>query len=188
MEGRSVVEDLFRRAQAGEERAIEDLSAYALDWLCRWGHGRLPHWARGRFSTADLAQMTVWRFLQVLHRFEPATEDALRKFLTVVFRNALRDEIRRARRRGLRADETDLLNRADARADPLEETLNKLAVEHVLRSFEKLSPTDQALIAARFNVASSANIAAEKGFPTPDAARAAVNRALRRLTRLVEGG
>src|SRR5687767_3480736 len=105
MDGPPSVDDLFRRAQAGEERARDELCAVALDWLCKWGHGRHPHWARENFSTADLAQMTVWRFLEVLHRFEPGTEDALRRFLAVVFRHALLDEIRRVKRHGLRADE-----------------------------------------------------------------------------------
>ena len=42
MDEHSDIDDLLRRAQAGEEPALNQLCAYSLGWLSEWGHRRLP--------------------------------------------------------------------------------------------------------------------------------------------------
>lgn len=128
------------------------------------------------------------RFLRRLHDFEPRTEDALRKFLAVVFRNALLDEIRRVRRRPRHGDERDISDQPDEQPDQLEELLAKSAVDHVERAFRNLQPEHQRLIESRLEGASYASIAAFSKRPSADAARVAVRRAFERLRDLAAQG
>ena len=48
--------DLLLRAQAGDNRAVEELCARYLPRLRRWAHGRLPSSSRRLLDTEDLVQ------------------------------------------------------------------------------------------------------------------------------------
>jgi len=175
------VDDLFRRSKAGDAAALNELCDHCFKWLSRWGHRRLPDWARARFSTPDLVQVTLMRALERLDRFEPAREDALLGFLTVVFKNALTDEIRYVQRQGLRVPEEEATDNSDGKPSQYEVFFAKRAYERTTAALKGLSTTDQSLICARERGDSFKEIAAQEGLPSPDAARMAFNRAVKRL-------
>jgi RNA polymerase sigma factor (sigma-70 family) len=69
---------------------------------------------------------------------------------------------------------------------PLEEAVRSEAYERYRRALAQLSPRDREMIVARIEAQwSIAEIAQRFGIRTPDAARMAVSRALRRLTALL---
>src|ERR1700704_6115707 len=91
---------LVRRAHDGDLAAQNELCARYLPRLQRWAHGRLPAWARGSLDTHDLVQDTFIHVLRRIDQFEPRHEGAFHGYLRQALLNRVRDEIRRAHRRG----------------------------------------------------------------------------------------
>jgi RNA polymerase sigma factor (sigma-70 family) len=95
--------------------------------------------------------------------------------------NRIRDEVRRVSRRPP-ADELpgDLVSDDTS---PLEAAVQTEAYQRYRNALTELQPRDRELIVARIEAQwSVSEIAKRFGLPTPDAARMAVGRALRRLT------
>ncbi len=61
---------LLPLAARGDPRAIEILIGRMRPYLKRFGHGRLPRWARSRAETEDLVQESLIRALKHLPRFQ----------------------------------------------------------------------------------------------------------------------
>src|SRR5215831_15222191 len=91
---------LLLRARNGDQDACNELCARYLPRLRRWAHGRLPAWARGSLDTHDLVQDTFIQVLRRLPDFDPRHEGAFHAYLRLTVLNRIRDEIRRAGRRG----------------------------------------------------------------------------------------
>jgi RNA polymerase sigma factor (sigma-70 family) len=171
---------LIRRAHDGDDAARNELCVRYLPRLQRWAHGRLPAWARGALDTHDLVQDT---FIQVLHRleqFEPRHEGAFHAYLRQALLNRVRDEIRRANRRG----PSEPLDAARPAADPspLELAIGQEALDRYEAALTRLRPDDREAIILRIEMGYPyAEIAVALDKPSVPAAQMAVSRALVRL-------
>jgi RNA polymerase sigma-70 factor (ECF subfamily) len=173
---------LLLRARGGDEDALERLCARYLPRLERWAHGRLPVWARGALETQDLAQETLIQAIGKLPTFEPRHEGAFQAYLRQALLNRIRDEVRRARRRG----PADSLNSRAPAADPspLEQAIGQETLERYEAALGQLRPDDREAIIARIELGYSYDEVAEAlGKPSIAAAQMAVSRALVRLAK-----
>jgi RNA polymerase sigma factor (sigma-70 family) len=171
---------LLARARDGDPDALNDLCTKYLPRLQRWAHGRLPPWARGALDTHDLVQDTLTQVLQRLNAFEPRHPGAFPAYLRQALLNRVRDEIRRAQRRG----PSDPLDTAKSAHDPspLELAIGQEALERYDAALQRLRPADREAIIARIELGHSyAEVAEALGKPSIAAAHMAVSRALVRL-------
>ena len=169
VEGRSEAESslaLVRRAHDGDLAAQNELCARYLPRLQRWAHGRLPAWARGSLDTHDLVQDTFIHVLRRIDQFEPRHEGAFHGYLRQALLNRVRDEIRRAHRRG-----------------PAE------ALERYEAALARLKPDDRDALILRIEMRYPyAEVATALGKPSIAAAQMAVSRALVRLAEEMSRG
>jgi RNA polymerase sigma-70 factor (ECF subfamily) len=173
---------LLRRAKAGDTGALDNLCARYLPRLMRWAHGRLPAYARGALDTHDLVQETLTQVVQRLHAFEPRHDGAFQAYLRQALLNRVRDEIRRAQRRGV-ADPLDS-GKTSPDPSPLEEAIGQEALERYEAALARLRPDDREAIVVRIEMGLPyADVAEALGKPTIAAAHMAVSRALVRLAR-----
>jgi RNA polymerase sigma-70 factor (ECF subfamily) len=179
--------ELVQRAHRGDVAAQNALFARYLPRLQRWAHGRLPAWARSALDTHDLVQDT---FIQVLKRigdFEPRHEGAFHGYLRQALLNRVRDEIRRAHRRG-RAEELDA-DQPAADPSPLEEAIGQEALARYEAALARLRPEDREALILRIELRYPySEIAAALGKPSTAAAQMAVSRALVRLAQEMARG
>jgi RNA polymerase sigma-70 factor (ECF subfamily) len=173
--------ELVLRARNGDRSAVEALLQRCLPGLRRWAHGRLPPHARDGLDTGDLVQEAALHLLQRVDAFEPRHVGAMQAYLRQSIINRIRDEIRRVTRRPA---PVELVYEPPAETlSPLEETLQHESYERYQRAIGRLSARDRELVVARMEAQwSFAQIAERFGVATPDAARMAVNRALKRLS------
>jgi RNA polymerase sigma-70 factor, ECF subfamily len=172
--------ELVIRAQDGDRRAVEALLQRSLPHLRRWAHGRLPAAARGKLDTGDLVQETVLHVLRRLDTFEPRHVGAMQGYLRQSVMNLIRDEVRRIGRHPTPSQLPPDMP-SDLRS-PYEEAVRAEDVYRYHTALSKLVSRDRELIVARIEAQwTHEEIANRFGMPTPDAARMAVTRALRRL-------
>ncbi len=171
---------LIRRAQGGDEEALERLFARHLKPLQRWASGRLPKWARDLADTDDLVQETLLQTFKRIGEFEPRRVGALQAYLRQAVLNRLRDELRRKARQ---PNVTDLDGLEDVTArSPLEQAIGREAVESYEEALGRLKPEEREAIIARIEIGYTYNELADAlGKPTADAARKTARRALLRL-------
>jgi RNA polymerase sigma factor (sigma-70 family) len=168
------------RAKAGDLSAARVLFERTLGPLKQWARRRLPDYARASANTDDVVQDVVVRALARLDRFEHRTVDGLQAYLRQSVRNRIKDEIRQVTRRGVPEELPDSLQ--DDAYSPLEELILKERSERYLTALRSLRPEDRLAIIFRLEHRRSFEVIAEKlGKSTPDAARMAVSRALKRL-------
>ena len=173
--------ELVIRARGGDRLAVEALLERCLPPLKRWAHGRLPPAARGRLDTGDLVQETALHVLGNLHTFEPRHVGAMQAYLRQSVINRIRDEVRRIVRQPPPVELPE--DHPSDRTSPLEFAIQAEAYEHYREALLRMSPKDRELIVGRVEVQwSLAEIAHRFGLRTVDAARMAVNRAVKRLT------
>jgi RNA polymerase sigma-70 factor (ECF subfamily) len=173
--------ELVVKARGGNREAVEALLQRCLPQLRRWAHGRLPPAARGSLDTGDLVQETVLHVLRRLDMFEPRHVGAMQAYLRQSVINRIRDEVRKIGRQPA-PDELPEDLQSDL-TSPLEAAVQTEAYERYRDALTELSPRDREMIVARIEAQwSHAEIAKRFGIPTPDAARMAISRALRRLT------
>jgi RNA polymerase sigma-70 factor (ECF subfamily) len=172
--------ELVARARIGDRPAMEALLQRCLPPLKRWAHGRLPPAARGRLDTGDLVQEAALHVLGNLATFEPRHVGAMQAYLRQSVINRIVDEVRRI---GRQPPPLELpADHPSERTSPLEEAIQSQEYEHYREAVSHLSPKDRALIVARIEMQwSLAEIAHRYGLPSVDAARMAVNRAVKRL-------
>lgn len=173
--------ELVVKARGGNREAVEALLQRCLPQLRRWAHGRLPAAARGSLDTGDLVQETVLHVLRRLDMFEPRHVGAMQAYLRQSVINRIRDEVRKIGRQPAPDELPEDL--ASDLTSPLEAAVQTEAYERYRDALTELSPRDREMIVARIEAQwSHAEIAKRFGIPTPDAARMAISRALRRLT------
>ncbi|MBI4484704.1 MAG: sigma-70 family RNA polymerase sigma factor [Acidobacteria bacterium] len=179
--------DLLKRAQAGDEAALDRLFARYLPALSRWASGRLPRWCRDLMDTDDLVQETLIRTLKRIDGFEHRHEGALQAYLRQAVFNRIRDEVRRAKRAPV---STELeAEQPDQGASPLELAVGQETVEKYEAALERLRPEEREAIVARVEMGSTyEQLAQALGKPSADAARMAVSRALLRLAEEMSRG
>ena len=177
---------LLTRAQAGDRAALDALLARYLPRLRRWAAGRLPRPTRDLADTQDLVQDTLLQTFQKIEGFEVRGEGALYAYLRQAILNRIRDELRRAKRRPLRA-ELDPNTRADDQS-PLEAAIGHEAIERYERALATLRPEEREAIVARIELGyTHEEIAGLLAKPSANAARMAVERAIVRLARAMRG-
>jgi len=173
--------ELVVRARGGDQTAMEALLERCLPPLKRWAHGRLPAAARGRLDTGDLVQEAALHVLRNLGTFEPRHVGAMQAYLRQSVINRIRDEVRRIVRQPP-PEELPEDHPAD-RTSPLESAIKAEAYEHYREALSHLTVKERELVVGRVEVQwSLAEIAHRFGLPSVDAARMAVNRAVKRLT------
>jgi RNA polymerase sigma-70 factor, ECF subfamily len=172
--------ELVIRAQDGDRRAVEALLQRSLPHLRRWAHGKLPAAARGKLDTGDLVQETVLHVLRRLDTFEPRHVGAMQGYLRQSVMNLIRDEVRRIGRHPTPSQLPHDMP-SDLRS-PYEEAVRAEDVYRYHVALSNLPSRDRELIVARIEAQWTYDeIGSRFGMPTPDAARMAVTRALRRL-------
>ena len=173
--------ELVVRARGGDRPAMEALLERCLPPLKRWAHGRLPAGARGRLDTGDLVQEAALHVLGNLGTFEPRHVGAMQAYLRLSVINRIRDEVRRIGRQPPPLELPD--DHPSDRTSPLESAIQAEAYDRYREALSRLSPKDRELVVGRIEVQwSLAEIAHRFGLRTVDAARMAVNRAVKRLT------
>jgi len=176
---------LLPLAARGDRRAVEILIDRMRPYLRRFGHGRLPRWARSRAETEDLVQESLIRALKHLPRFENQTIRDFRAWLHTVFRNLVTDEKRFVGRVGVgRELPVDV---EDPGLTPEEEAIEEANAGVFERALKRLEPDDRIFIVYRLQHGYSfKDLAAELGKPSADAARMTYNRALARFKEAVK--
>jgi RNA polymerase sigma-70 factor (ECF subfamily) len=173
--------ELVVKARDGNREAVEALLQRCLPQLRRWAHGRLPAAARGSLDTGDLVQETVLHVLRRLDHFEPRHVGAMQAYLRQSVINRIRDEVRKIGRQPAPDELPEDL--ASDLTSPLEAAVQSEAYERYRDALTQLNTRDREMIVARIEAQwSLAEIAQRFGIRTPDAARMAISRALRKLT------
>ena len=179
--------DLLLRAQAGDNRAVEELCARYLPRLKRWAHGRLPLSSRRLLDTEDLVQDVLIKAVSHVETFHPRHEGAFAGYIRQTLLNRLRDEGRKGRRHPRLASIDD--EHVDESPSPLENAIGKDALERYEAALARLKPQDRELVIARVELGfTAAEIAAEFGKPSAGAAQMAVSRALVKLAEEISRG
>jgi RNA polymerase sigma-70 factor (ECF subfamily) len=179
--------ELVLKARGGDRVAVVALLQRCLPEVRRWAHGRLPAHAREALDTGDLVQEAALHLLQRVDDFEPRHVGAMQAYLKQSIINRIRDEIRRVGRRPTPVEMTD--EPPGDLLSPLELAIQKESYERYRNALEHLSARDRELVVARMEAQwSFAQVAERFGMATADAARMAVNRALKKLSKeLTEG-
>lgn len=172
--------ELIQLAQGGDADALGRLLQRYLPALRRWAHGRLPRYARDMSDTQDLVQEAITRTLLNFKKFEYRGDGALQAYLRQAVLNRIRDEARRVGRRPFHDDLNE--NIRDKGTSPLERAIGTQAIDRYEAALAALEPADREAVVARLELGYSyEEIALLVGKPTPDAARMAVARAIKRL-------
>jgi RNA polymerase sigma factor (sigma-70 family) len=171
---------LLARMRGGDEGAVDRLLQRCLPPLRRWAHGRLPAYARDLNETADVVQDAVLSSLRHLDRFEPRHEGALQAYFRQAILRRIIDIVRQHQRRPVPVEVPDTL--ADDGTSPLDRVIGTENIERFDAALQKLRPEDREAIVCRLELQYSyEELAVALDKPTPNAARVAVTRALRRL-------
>lgn len=171
---------LLQRVRLGDRVAREHLARRYLAILMRWGHGRLPLYARDLSDTQDLVQNTLVRALDHVDRFEPRREGAFLAYLRTILLNEVRGEIRRVAHRPARAPLSDDL--PGASPSPVEQAIGRATIDAYEAALNTLSDEEREGVILRIEMGFSHRQVAEAlGKPSADAARMLVARAMVRL-------
>ena len=170
-------DSLLTLVRQGDRQARERLLRRYLPVLTRWARGRLPLHSRDLAETDDLVQLTLIRAVAHLGHFESRHEGAFLGYLRHGLLNAIRDEIRRSRRRPLRRMlDTGI---ADPHRSPVEEAIGNEALERYEAALLELSEEQREAVILRLEFGMThPEIAAAMFKPSPNAARMVVARAL----------
>ncbi len=173
---------LIQRVKSGDAGARDLLLCRFLVPMRRWAHGRLPARARDLLDTDDLVQDTFLRTLNHLGSLPLDGEGSFLAYLRRILLNRITDQIRRVDRWPGRDVLPDPL--PDAGPSPLEAAIGHEALERYDHALLSLPGPQQEAIMLRLEMGFGYDeIAAALGYPTPNAARAAIARALVRLVR-----
>jgi RNA polymerase sigma-70 factor (ECF subfamily) len=171
---------LLERVREGDSEALSRLLERYMPALMRWARGRMPHWARDVSDTQDLVQDTVIQVMKHLQTFQPQRPGALQAYLRQALVNKIRDEVRRATRRPPPGPLPETMVAQEP--SPLQDAIGRETLEHYDAALEELSDVDREAIIGRLELGQSyEELAAILEKPSPDAARVAVHRAVRRL-------
>jgi RNA polymerase sigma-70 factor (ECF subfamily) len=175
-----VTTELLRRAKSGDASALDTLLARYLPRLQRWASGRLPSHARALFDTSDLVQETLMKAVQGLDGIEVRGPGGFQAYVRAAVLNRIRDQIRWARRRPGPEGVPESL--ADQAPSPLELAIGADVLDRYEHALAGLTEDERQVLHLRIELDFDYDeIAAMTDRPSRDAARMAVQRALRRL-------
>ena len=173
---------LIRHARAGNRRALEIVASRLLPRLRRWAAGRLPAWARDLADTQDLVQETLTNVLTTIDRFEPKHEAAFTVYLRAALANRLKNELRRAVRHPAAHGMEAAAHHVSPWPSPLDEAITQQAWDRYEAALAALDEEDREAIIGRIELHYSYQELADAwGKPSAEAARKAVERAVKRL-------
>ncbi len=176
--------DVLARVQAGDGDAARVLIERTVGPLRRWARGKLPPYARSAANTEDVVQDAVVKALARVDQFEHRSVDGMQAYLRESVRNRIRDEVRRVTRRGVTQELPEALQ--DHSYSQLEELIRRERSDRYLAALRTLKPQDRMAIIFRLEHRHSfEEIAAKLGKSSPDAARMAVTRAVKRLAEAI---
>ncbi len=185
--GPETTASLLEKVRVGDPSARERLVARCLPALQRWAHGQLPRSARDMIDTDDLVQETFTKALARVDAFEPRGQGAFLSYLRQILLNKIRKQAKRAGRNPHRTDLPDEVEHAGP--SPLEEVLGLEALEAYESTLATLPAALQEAIVLRIELRFSHQQVAEAlGYPSADAARMQVARAVVRLAEAIRGG
>jgi RNA polymerase sigma-70 factor (ECF subfamily) len=169
--------DLVRQ---GDDQALDRLFERCIPALRRWARGRLPQSARGMLDTVDLVQDTVVAAMRNLKAFDSRHQGALQAYLRQAVMHRIYDLARQRKRRPEQVELPDDLS--DEKTSPLDRLIGSENVKRYEDAVQRLDAADRQAIIGRLEMEYSyAELAVVLGKPTPDAARVAVMRAMKRL-------
>jgi RNA polymerase sigma-70 factor, ECF subfamily len=170
--------DLLNRIKSGDNEALGRLLERCLPALRRWAHGRLPASARGTLETADLVQDAAVAVMRRLDGLDARHQGALQASFRQAVMNRIRELVRPRP-----PDQSGLPEPLpDDGPSPLEAAIGSENVARYDASLHRLKPADREAIIGRVELRYSyEELAIVLNEPTPDAARAAVTRAMKRL-------
>ena len=173
---------LVELAKTGDVNALERLVQRYLPRLRRWTRGRLPPWARDAADTDDLVQETLLSAIRNLPQFTMREQHSLRAYMKCAARNRVHDEIKRAVRNPPPVPIP--ISAACDKQGADEDVIRRDALFRCRLALLRLTPADRRLIELAFSSNCTATRLAElTGKPSGDAARVALSRAVRRLSR-----
>ena len=169
----------------GDTTARERLVRRYLPVFTAWARGRLPGYARDLDETDDLVQDTMVRALSRLNGFEARGEGAFFAYLRRALLNAIRDKIRRSRRRPTRQILDDSI--ADRGRSAVEQAIGNETLERYEAALARLSEEQRQAVILKLEFdMTNPELAAAMGKPTPNAARMVVARALIRVAEAMD--
>jgi len=172
--------DVLAKARTGDGEAARVLIERTVGPLRTWARGKLPYYARGGANTEDVVQDAVVKALARVEHFEHRSVDGMQAYLRESVRNRIRDEVRRVTRRGVTQELPEVVH--DHGYSPLEELIRKERSDRYLAALRTLKPQERMAIIFRLEHHHTFEEIAQKlGKSTPDAARMAVTRAVKRL-------
>lgn len=176
---------LLARARQGDTLALEALMGRHLGRLQRWASGRVPARARGLLDTDDVVQDALLNTFRRLDDFEPQHDGALMAYLREAVANRIRSELRR------KCPDVDPSVGPDdiesASPSPLEALVGRDAFARYESALAGLDEDDRVAVIGRFELGYSYDaMARAMDRPSADAARKAVERAVRRLVCLMD--
>jgi RNA polymerase sigma-70 factor (ECF subfamily) len=177
---------LLAQAHIGDRMALGRLVGRCLPALTRWAHRRLPRWARTASDTTDLIQDAVLQTLRRGRTLDLRSRQALAAYLREAVRNRIRDEHRRFARRGNHDAPSDLL--VDNAPSPLDRALTRETDARYRAAPARLSSPDRELIVAHVELDYTHEQLGCMTGRSRNAARMALERAVRRLAELMRDG
>ena len=172
--------ELLDMVRQGDDQALNRLFERCIPALRRWARGRMPQAARGMLDTTDLVQDTVVAAMRNLEAFESRHQGALQAYLRQAVMHRIYDLNRQRQRR---PEQVELpVELADEQTSPLDRLIGSENVKRYEAAVQRLSDADREAIIGRVELEYSyAELAVVLGKPSPDAARVAVTRAMKRL-------
>jgi RNA polymerase sigma factor (sigma-70 family) len=141
--------------------------------------------ARGALDTDDIVQNVAMHVVKRLEQFEPRHVGAMQGYLHQAVINRIRDEMRSIGRHPPLIELPD--DAPSDRASPLESAIEAETYDRYREALTHFSPKIRRLVVARVEMQwSFAEIAHRFDFPSIEAARMAVSRALRRLAKQLD--
>jgi len=175
-----VTVDLLERVRRGDDDALDALFMRCLPALRRWARGRLPLSARGMQDTVDLVQDTLLSTLRQLKNFDARHQGALQAYLRQAIMNRIRDLVRQRDRRPARTELPEAL--VDDAPSPLTLAIGAQNQALYEQALTRLRPADRDAIINRVELQHTyEELAVLLDKRSPDAARVAVMRAMKRL-------
>ena len=171
--------ELFRRARAGEESALNAIYKRFWPVLCRVAHGRLPKCARGLADTQDVVQNAMANALKSISSFEPNYPGAFLAYMHKCVVNEIHTQVRKANRRPTSGPVPEDL--PSAGPSPIEIAIGADTHDRYERGLDMLDEDDREIIIANVEMGfTHAELAETLGIKA-NAARMRVGRALLRL-------
>lgn len=181
--------DLVALAKQGDRTAVETLFERYRPRIEAFLFARMPYRARRLFDTQDIVQDVCVKVFAALDGFESRGIGSFWCFVRTVARNHLTD----AGRRGGAIHETKLNEGSGScpsfpKPDPSQEAQGHESAEDFDRALAELPERVRTAVVMRLELQLEWDlIAAECGYPSPDAARVAVKRALRIIAAKMAG-